>query len=116
MRLTSELRSLIGKLVDKLGNKQDAIKAAAELAKLNYYDVKTIKQSLSPQEKMLQDIFGSAAVKSVLGLETQKTAVLASQANLQSVIKQLSSEVENLKDYNDPQGVYARCLECTVAQ
>jgi len=103
-------------LVDKLGNKQDAIKAAAELAKLNYYDVKTIKQSLSPQEKMLQDIFGSAAVKSVLGLETQKTAVLASQANLQSVIKQLSSEVENLKDYNDPQGVYARCLECTVAQ
>ncbi|WP_394184277.1 signal peptide peptidase SppA [Pseudoalteromonas tetraodonis] len=103
-------------LVDKLGNKQDAIKAAAELAKLNYYDVKTIKQSLSPQEKMLQDIFSSAAVKSVLGLETQKTAVLASQANLQSVIKQLSSEVENLKDYNDPQGVYARCLECTVAQ
>ena len=52
----------------------------------------------------------------MLGLETQKSAVLASQANLQSVIKQLSSEVENLKDYNDPQGVYARCLECTVAQ
>ncbi len=103
-------------LVDKLGNKQDAIKAAAELAKLNFYEVKTIKQSLSPQEQMLQDIFGSAAVKSVLGLETQKSAVLASQANLQSVIKQLSSEVENLKDYNDPQGVYARCLECTVAQ
>ena len=103
-------------LVDKLGNKQDAIKAAAELAKLNFYEVKTIKQSLSPQEKMLQDIFGSAAVKSVLGLETQKSAVLASQANLQTVIKQLSSEVENLKDYNDPQGVYARCLECTVAQ
>ena len=103
-------------LIDKLGDKQDAIDAAAALAKLENYDVKTITQDLSPQEKMLQDIFGSASVKSMLGLQTQAPSVLATQANLNSVIQQLSSEVESLKDYNDPQGVYARCLECKVAQ
>ncbi|MDP2485265.1 signal peptide peptidase SppA [Pseudoalteromonas marina] len=103
-------------LIDKLGDKQDAIDAAAALAKLENYDVKTITQDLSPQEKMLQDIFGSASVKSMLGLQTKAPSVLATQANLNSVIQQLSSEVESLKDYNDPQGVYARCLECKVAQ
>ena len=103
-------------LVDKLGNKQDAIEAAAKLARIKYYDVKTIKQDLSPQEKMLKNFLANASVKSMLGLQTQKTSVLATQANLKSVINQLSTEVENLKDYNDPQGVYARCLVCNVAQ
>lgn len=103
-------------LIDKLGNKQDAIKAAAQLAKLNYYDVKTITQSLNSQEKMMQTIFGNASFQSILGFNTSKTSVLSTQANVQNVIKQLSTEVEKLKDYNDPQGIYARCLECTVAQ
>ncbi|ATG77489.1 signal peptide peptidase SppA [Pseudoalteromonas sp. 1_2015MBL_MicDiv] len=103
-------------LVDKLGNKQDAIDAAAALAKLNHYEAKTMTHDLSPQEKMMQDIFGNASIKSMLGLQSQKTSVLVTQANLQSVINQLSTEVENLKDYNDPQGVYARCLVCDVAQ
>ena len=35
---------------------------------------------------------------------------------LTDVKKQFEAEVESLKDYNDPQGVYARCLECKVAQ
>ncbi|MCF2899573.1 signal peptide peptidase SppA [Pseudoalteromonas sp. OFAV1] len=103
-------------LVDKLGDKQDAIEAAAELAKLKHYDVKTIKQSLTPQEQMLQDIFGTAAVKSFFAKSDSSQSVLATQANLQSLIKQLSSEIDNLKDYNDPQGVYARCLVCNVIQ
>jgi protease-4 len=103
-------------LVDSLGNKQDAIEAAAALAKLSNYEVKTIKQTLSPQEKMIQDIFGNVSIKSMLGLNSQKAPVLATQANLQSLVNQLSTEVEKLKDYNDPQGVYARCLVCSVAQ
>jgi len=103
-------------LVDKLGDKQDAIEAAAELAKLKHYDVKTIKQSLTPQEQMLQDIFGTAAVQAFLAKSQSSDSVLATQANLQSLVKQLSSEIDNLKDYNDPQGVYARCLVCNVIQ
>ena len=103
-------------LVDKLGDKQDAIEAAAELAKLKHYDVKTIKQSLTPQEQMLQDIFGTAAVQAFLAKSQSSDSVLATQANLQNLVKQLSSEIDNLKDYNDPQGVYARCLVCNVIQ
>jgi protease IV len=103
-------------LIDQLGDKQDAIKAAAALAKLNHYEVKTIKQSLTPQQKMLQDMLGSAAIKSLLGGNNQTASVLATQANLQSVVKRLANEIDNLKDYNDPQGVYARCLVCSVAQ
>ncbi len=103
-------------LVDKLGDKQDAIKAAAELAKLKHYDVKTIKQSLTPQEQMLQDILGTAAIQSFFAKSDSSTSILATQANLQSLINQLSGEIDKLKDYNDPQGVYARCLVCNVIQ
>lgn len=103
-------------LIDKLGDKHDAINAAAALAKLNHFEVKTITQDLSPQEKMIQSMFANTSIKSMLGLQTQKTSVLATQANLQNVVNQLSTQVQSLKDYNDPQGVYARCLVCSVAQ
>ncbi|WP_249364207.1 S49 family peptidase, partial [Pseudoalteromonas sp. S983] len=38
-------------LVDKLGNKQDAIDAAAQLAQLDNYDVITIEQTLSEKDQ-----------------------------------------------------------------
>lgn len=103
-------------LVDKLGNKQDAIKAAAELAKLDFYEVKTIKQTLSGQEKLMQDIFGSASVKSLLGTQSSLGSMLSSQASINGLVKQLTSEVQDLQDYNDPQGIYARCLVCNITQ
>jgi protease-4 len=103
-------------LIDKLGNKQDAIEAAAALAKLTHYDVKTIKQTLSPQQQMLQEILGTASIKTLLGIQTQKSSVLATQANIENVVNHLSSQVSSLKDYNDPQSVYARCLVCNIAQ
>ncbi|WP_394191059.1 signal peptide peptidase SppA [Pseudoalteromonas atlantica] len=99
-------------LVDKLGNKQDAIDAAAALAKLDFYEVKTIKQSLSPQEQMLQDIFGSAMVKSFIGNTTG--SVIGDKVGVNSLINQFSTEVNNLKDYNDPQNIYSRCIVCDV--
>ncbi|WP_404340075.1 signal peptide peptidase SppA [Pseudoalteromonas mariniglutinosa] len=103
-------------LVDKLGDKQDAIKAAAELAKLTHYDVQTITQTLSPQEQMLQNFFGSVSIGSFFAGNEKSTSVLASQANLQSLLHQLTNEVEKFNDYNDPQGIYTRCLVCDVVQ
>ncbi|MDN3377432.1 MULTISPECIES: signal peptide peptidase SppA [unclassified Pseudoalteromonas] len=103
-------------LVDKLGNKQDAIEAAAALAKLDFYEVKTIKQSLTPQEQMMQDIFGNASVKAFIGNSTTTQSVLASQTDLNSIVKKLSTEINDLKDYNDPQNIYSRCLVCNVIQ
>ncbi|MFY8328838.1 signal peptide peptidase SppA [Pseudoalteromonas sp. ZZD1] len=103
-------------LVDKLGNKQDAIEAAAALAKLDFYEVKTIKHSLTPQEQMMQDIFGNASVKAFIGNSTTTQSVLASQTDLNSIVKKLSAELNDLKDYNDPQNIYSRCLVCNVIQ
>lgn len=103
-------------LVDKLGNKQDAIEAAAALAKLDFYEVKTIKQSLSPQEQMMQDIFGNASVKAFIGSSTTTQGVLASQTDMNSIVKKLSTQINDLKDYNDPQNIYSRCLVCNVIQ
>lgn len=103
-------------LVDKLGNKQDAINAAAALAKLDFFEVKTIKQTLSPQEQMMQDIFGNVSLSALLGGQQSTVSTLAKQANVQSLVKQLGSEVDNLQDYNDPQGIYTRCLVCNVVQ
>ena len=103
-------------LIDKLGNKQDAIKAAAELAKLDFYEVKTIKHSLSGQEQLMQDIFGNASVKAFIGSQTTLQNALSNQASINGLLKQLTSEVESLQDYNDPQGIYARCLVCNISQ
>ncbi|MBB1308423.1 MULTISPECIES: signal peptide peptidase SppA [unclassified Pseudoalteromonas] len=103
-------------LVDKLGNKQDAIKAAAELAKLDFYEVKTIKQSLSAEEKLMQDIFGNASIRSLIGSQSTLQNALSNQASINGLVKQLTTEVEGLKDYNDPQGIYARCLVCNISQ
>lgn len=103
-------------LVDKLGDKQDAIDAAAALAKLDLFEVKTIKQTLTPQEQMMQGIFGNVSLGALLGSQKSAVSSLATQANLQSLVKELGSEVDNLKDYNDPQGIYTRCLVCNVVQ
>ncbi|MFU2508797.1 signal peptide peptidase SppA [Pseudoalteromonas sp. ASV78] len=103
-------------LIDKLGNKQDAIKAAAELAKLDFYEVKTIKHSLTGQEQLMQDIFGNASVKALIGSQSTLQNALSNQASINGLVKQLTTEVENLQDYNDPQGIYARCLVCNISQ
>eukprot|EP01093_Parvamoeba_rugata_P016985 TRINITY_DN6578_c0_g1_i1.p1 TRINITY_DN6578_c0_g1~~TRINITY_DN6578_c0_g1_i1.p1 ORF type:complete len:149 (-),score=49.62 TRINITY_DN6578_c0_g1_i1:104-487(-) len=103
-------------LIDKHGNKQDAIKAAAELAKLDFYEVKTIKHSLSGQEQLMQDIFGNASVKAFIGSQSNLKNALSNQASINGLLKQLSTEVESLQDYNDPQGIYARCLVCNISQ
>ena len=103
-------------LIDKLGNKQDAIEAAAELAKLDFYEVKTIKHSLSGQEQLMQDIFGNASVKAFIGSQSTLQNALSNQASINGLLKQLSTEVESLQDYNDPQGIYARCLVCNISQ
>lgn len=102
-------------LVDKLGNKQDAIDAAAALAKLDFYEVKTIEHSLSPQEQMLQDIFGSAMVKSFIG-NTTTSSMIADKVNVNSLINKFSTEINNLKEYNDPQHIYSRCIVCDVIE
>ena len=102
-------------LVDKLGNKQDAIEAAAKLASLEYYDVITVEQDLSTKDKFIQELLSNAHVQSFLEIDQNNDVFEAGlQSQINSVIYKLQSEVSSLKDYNDPNAVYARCLVCNI--
>ncbi|MEI5638699.1 MULTISPECIES: signal peptide peptidase SppA [unclassified Pseudoalteromonas] len=103
-------------LVDKLGNKDDAIAAAAQLASLEMYDVITIEQKLSEQEKLIQQIFGTAMVQQVMQAITPSSLTFT-QGALQR-IGEIGIEVEQqskmLQQLNDPNHVYSICLVCNT--
>lgn len=101
-------------LVDELGSKDDAIKSAAKLANLNNYEVKLIEQELSPQEQMLQNIFGSALVQNALGQTFADEQVFNHKLKVNTLLNDVQSQVTTLKNFNDPEGIYARCFVCSV--
>ncbi|PAJ74680.1 signal peptide peptidase SppA [Pseudoalteromonas sp. NBT06-2] len=102
-------------LIDKLGNKQDAIEAAAKLASLKHYDVITVEQDLSTKDKFIQELLSNAHVQSFLNIEQNNDVFEAGlQSQISSVFYKLQSEFSSLKDYNDPNAVYARCLVCNI--
>lgn len=92
-------------LVDHLGYFSDAIESAATLANLTDYRVSYIKQSLSPFEKMMKDIFQSSLVQEHLPT-TQK------ENSLNQILKTVFSDLSSLTKMNDPMGMYMHCLEC----
>lgn len=103
-------------LVDKLGDKQDAINAAAKLAQLDNFDVITIEQTLSEKDQFLKELLGSAMISTLLETEHKSDNVLSRFTSLfgglgAQVIKQL----DIVEQFNDPNHVYTRCLTCEVS-
>lgn len=95
-------------LVDEIGDMQQAVSKAAEMAKLTKYDTKIIEQELSPQEQIIQDIFATASVY-----------LPQSHTQAQSkVVNALMSKWENMlntfSSFDDPNGVYLYCDTCTL--
>lgn len=97
-------------LVDKLGSFDDAIKAAAEKAGLSNYDIKVMQQELTPSEKMLNELLGSAKAKGWLPQGSASTE--------QKLLAQLTQQVKQnfvlLNQFNDPNGVYSYCVGCSI--
>jgi protease IV len=94
-------------LVDELGNLQDAISAAAELAGLSQYEQTLIEQQQSPQDKFLQNMMGTSA--SLLERPIQSKVGPATR-----LLRQVESELSKLDQFNDPQGMYSFCLTCDI--
>ena len=94
----------------KLVTLSDAIKAAAEKAGLSQYDVKLIKQELSPSEQMIVDLFGEAQANGWL----PKAEASAEQKLLRKLTGQLKQDFVLLNQFNDPNGVYSYCVSCSV--
>lgn len=92
-------------LVDGIGDLQNAVTHAAELAQIDHFDTEVIQQELSPQDLFIQEMFASAAVYIPNSL-TQTTM-------LQRLIGEFSSVAETLQTFDDPNGVYLYCDTCT---
>ena len=92
-------------LVDGIGDLQNAVTHAAELAQIDHFDTEVIQQELSPQDLFIQEMFASAAVYIPNSL-TQTTM-------LQRLIGEFSNVAETLQTFDDPNGVYLYCDTCT---
>lgn len=96
------------KLVDEMGTLEDAIKAAADLAKLKSYQTKIIRAESSSFLR----IFGGASADAshVLGLDKERARL--ANSTLGKTLTQVQSTLEFANSFNDPNGVYARCMAC----
>ncbi|MFA3792333.1 signal peptide peptidase SppA [Aliiglaciecola sp. SL4] len=95
-------------LVDNLGYLDDAVAAAASLAKLEKYETKYVERDLSPSEKFWKELFGQASITIGHGAFAKKESALS------GLVKGLVQEVDAVTKLNDPNGVYAHCLACEV--
>ena len=97
-------------LVDELGELDDAVSAAAELASLTDYKTTYASLPLSPKQKFWQEFFGQGAVWLV------KAQLVDSSSPVINLVKQALREVDSFASLNDPRGVYVMCLECEVTK
>ena len=101
-------------LVDRLGDLNDAIQVAAELAAIDQYRVEYPGRRLSPQELLIQQLTQNiSASLAGLGLQPEwfstdlPTELYArAQLALRPLIK--------LGEFNDPRGIYLHCDSCPI--
>lgn len=96
------------KLVDKLGDLDDATAAAAVRAGLESYDVVRIVDRSTPFEKLFGGVSAQAMKAAGVDESNARTGAKALRTALQAVEKNL----EFFSGFNDPNGLYARCLAC----
>ncbi|BFM06617.1 signal peptide peptidase SppA [Halioxenophilus aromaticivorans] len=112
-RVWSGSKALELGLVDNLGNLDDVIGRAAEMAGLDDYDIEAIKKPLTPVEQLVAEINKATvthSVKSALGLATQSTLSPSFMAHVQRVLEPWLA----LDKLDDPRGFYALCATCVT--
>ncbi|MGU3522491.1 signal peptide peptidase SppA [Enterobacteriaceae bacterium C23F] len=93
-------------LVDSLGDFDDAVAKAAELAKLKQWHIDYYQEDPSLFSSVIDSLSGSVRAALPEALQAYLPAPLASAA---SVVK---AESDKLAAFNDPQNRYAFCLTC----
>lgn len=95
------------KLVDHLGDLDDAVASAAKLAKLDAYDRVHIREELSPFSMFFGDMAAKALTRA--GVADGN----ASRSIVQKAVDLLEKEAAFIGEFNDPNALYARCLSCS---
>jgi protease-4 len=93
-------------LVDGLGDFDDALTKAAELAKLKQWHVDWYEDEPSFFDRVMDGMSGSVRAMLPQALQAYLPAPLASAA------VQVKAETDKLAAFNDPQNRYAFCLTC----
>ena len=93
-------------LVDGLGDFDDALSKAAELAKLKQWHVDWYQDEPSFFDRVMDSMSGSVRAMLPQALQAYLPAPLANAA------VQVKAETDKLAAFNDPQNRYAFCLTC----
>ena len=93
-------------LVDALGDFDDALAKAAELAKLKQWHVDYYEEEPSFFDRLLDSMSGSVSAMLPKALQAYLPAPLASAA------LEVKAQTDKLAVFNDPQNRYALCLNC----
>lgn len=93
-------------LVDQLGDFDDAVTLAAQLADVQNYQLDWMEEEVSPMQQLLQQWTGQVQASLHLDLNT----VLPEP--LRPITQQMSADASLLNQFNDPKGQYAFCLNC----
>ena len=105
-------------LVDELGNLDDAITAAAKLAELDEFDTLLIEKEQSPSNKVIQELLGqSTQLISFFNNENTITSLASNTLHngpFSQIMSFLTKEIEQMNQFNDPQGRYLFCEACSV--
>ncbi|EKO3617091.1 signal peptide peptidase SppA [Vibrio metschnikovii] len=95
-------------LVDTLGDFDDAVQIAANLAQLEHYNLYWIQEPLTPAQRFIKGLFSEAHAQ--LGVNLSGLIPNA----LQPTTQQLLQDANLLNQFNDPKGYYAFCLPCQI--
>lgn len=95
-------------LVDKIGDFDDAVALAAELAQLSEYNIYWVEEPLSPAEQFIQELINQVQIS--VGLDVNSLL----PASIRPISEQLTQDAQLLNSFNDPKGQYAFCLNCQV--
>lgn len=100
-------------LVDELGDLQDALEAAAQLAGLKDYDVEPVERKLDFGEQVLKQLS-----QRVAQLKLNFSAGDHGKVSVESAVKQqfesFAKKLGLINPVSDPAGLYLECLECRL--
>lgn len=92
-------------LVDKLGNFDQAIESAAQMASLGAYDIKFMDHELSARDKFYKDLFGVMT-------DEQPQVSSKEHLSINRLVDDIKTQIDTLTRFNDPQHMYLHCEQC----
>jgi protease-4 len=107
-RVWSGTDALAFNLIDNIGNLDDAIKAAAELAGLNQYQIRRIYKAPSASELFMENLREIFNISSWFAVRQPTLANLL----MSNMPEKLEASLEHFLINNDPGNLYLQCIFC----